>query len=860
MMRSLGETLRGLRSRLDQRLGSFRGHVDGVIGDELVGWAQPLSPEVQCLRVGLFVQGARLRDVTANIHRADLAAAGIGDGSFGFAIPLTADLKRLVAANGGWVELRVLLPGQSALLGRVQATQATEGVQTALPQNRNALQKRLYAGLTQLSELSTAPPRPFHGPRQSRPPLARLLARRDYLGEQHDPEARLPEGMCAYTEFVRYRNRVDGQFDPAMGVEDMAHFYKFYLGAYGPLRRNLRMPLSAEAIAWLNEPLVIPGQSRHLSRAAWAFVTDVRPLIQAMNFDNPDWYVWATYWWAINQVHAIGCADCLVPEFLIRTLRAVPPRWQGRSYAPSEYMLRMHAETPELSELPLESEAGRRDLVCALLILGLERPDTLRYLPTAALASALAPLGGEASLSLRLSGRRPACETPLEQFCAALDAPLPGLGRARYAQVLWHLGLDIDTMRFDSITAEGHRVEAARLPDLPDIPPVDIQVIGPVKKASGLGQATRLSVSMLLDSVAQPMGLSLNTVDYSLDNPAPEGFSTTRDCGAYKPARINLFHINAESIPLSVAYQPDVMSGAYNIGYVFWELDSPAACHHLALDLLDEIWVSTDYGVQIYQPHTDKPVVNVGMSFEALPEVDRTEARTALEARTGVPSDSFVFLVTFDSFSFVQRKNPLGVLEAFGKAFRGDDTVRLVVKTQNRAKVMDPVQMKIWDQVDAVLATDPRIVLIDETLHYEDLLGLKRGADAYISLHRSEGWGFGMIEAMNLGTPVLATGYSGNMDFCSSETCWLVDYKLVALDRDDYIFVRPGQKWAEPDVDHAAGQMRALRHQPEERARRAAAARAHVQSAFSEKAIGARYAARLREILAATAPERRESA
>ena len=152
--------------------------------------------------------------------------------------------------------------------------------------------------------------------------------------------------------------------------------------------------------------------------------------------------------------------------------------------------------------------------------------------------------------------------------------------------------------------------------------------------------------------------------------------------------------------------------------------------------------------------------------------------------------------------------------------------------------------------MDAALAADPRISLVDETLRYEDLLKFKKGADAYISLHRSEGWGFGMIEAMNLGVPVLATGYSGNMDFCDDRTCWLVDYRLVELTQDDYIFVVPGQKWADPDVAHAARQMRAMRDDPRELARRARAARARVQRDFSEAAIGRRYAARMRQILA----------
>ena len=139
--------------------------------------------------------------------------------------------------------------------------------------------------------------------------------------------------------------------------------------------------------------------------------------------------------------------------------------------------------------------------------------------------------------------------------------------------------------------------------------------------------------------------------------------------------------------------------------------------------------------------------------------------------------------------------------------------------------------------------------MLNETLDYADLLALKAGCDCYISLHKSEGWGFGMIEAMHLGVPVVATGYSGNMDFCSPDTAFLVDYQEVELEQDDYIFVLPGQKWAEPDVASAAQQMRLAWGDDALRAQKAQAAFEFVQSNFSDKAIARRYSERLDDIL-----------
>ncbi|WP_425074131.1 glycosyltransferase [Sagittula sp. S175] len=848
-MPRLPDKVLALRARLERKLGGFRGHVDGVIGQELQGWAQkPADPRLRP-RIGVFVQGARICETSANIHRQDLETAGIGDGRYGFAVPLAPELMRLAEANGGTVELRILAGSTSTHLGHQKLC---DGDQSNPVRHDSALRKRLYASLNLLSDLARMAPPPPLVPHRLSPQAARLFGSQNYL----EPTRPLPSPMCAYTEFVRYRNRVDSQFDPDARPAELAHFHKFYLGAYAPMRRGLRVPLSAEAIAWLNEPVIMPGQPHHLSRAAWAFLLEVHPILHTMDFSNPDWVAWATYWWAINQVQAIGCEDCLVPEDMIATLAHVPERFKGQPWPLSEFMIRQHAETPEFAELALDTSAGRRDLTCALMILAISRPDLLRYLPETSREAALAPAPSQEARStlslrsLRAPTALPQPPSPLARFCESLGLSLPVLDRKTYAAVLRHRGFDLDALVFNTFTEEGHRLELARLP-APEGEKVDIQVIGPVRKASGLGQATRLSAAMLQDTLARDAGLTMNTVDFSLDNPAPEGFNAERDVSDYRPARVNLFHLNAESIPLSVAYQPDVMEGAYNIGYFYWELDSPAACHHLAMDLLDEIWVSSDYGVSIYQPHTDKPVINVGMSFEALPEIEPAKARAFLEEKSGIPKGQFVFLTTFDSFSFVQRKNPLGVLEAFTKAFKGVPDVRLVIKTQNRTRVQDPVQMRIWKAIDERLAADHRIILIDETLQYGDVLKLKKGADAYISLHRSEGWGFGMLEAMNLGVPVLATGFSGNMEFCDPDTCWLVDHDLVQLTPDDYIFVRPGQTWAEPRVDHAARQMRAMKEDPLELARRAQAARRKVQAEFSEAVIGARYAARMRDILAA---------
>ncbi|ASP23574.1 glycosyl transferases group 1 (plasmid) [Antarctobacter heliothermus] len=821
-----------LRSRLRgpaARLRGFRGHLDGEIGGALVGWVQ-LVPARRPVRVGLYVKGALLAQAPAHAYRGDVAALGYSSGHGGFVLLLTDEIRDMVAANGGLAEVRVMCPRAHVLGHWRPAPPATAPHAAPLGPDRAPLARRLYADLTRLAHRLAAPAPPAWAPRPTPPAQSRMFGTQDYLNGGD-----LPAPLFAYAEFLRLRDRLDTRFNPARIPEDIPRFLAHYLSDYSATRGGLRIPLSAAAIAWLNAPAaptMTDDRPCGLSRAARLFSGDGAETTGAETNSALD----RLYQWAAGQAWALHCEDCLVAPDHIAALSALSEGAAVQPWGLSEFLLRLRAETAELIPLPIDTEKGRRDLTCAVLILALSRPDFLRYIPPASIDAALS--GGV-----------------LADFCASMGTPLPRLDRAGYAHALRAAGFDLDRMCFTSLTAEGHRAEFARFAP-PDGAPanspanalVEIQIIGPFGKASGLGQATRLSALML-----ERAGYHVHRVDFTLDNPSPEDAARARALADLRPARVNLWHINVEALPLAAAYLPDVFSGSYNIAYPFWELDSPGACHPLGIDLVDELWVAPQFGVDVFQPHTDKPVTAVGMSYEDLPDIPRAPARARLEARIGAAPEDFTFLVTFDSFSFLMRKNALGVVEAFSRAFPkdapGGPPVRLVLKTQNRARVADPAQAALWHRIDAALQADPRITMIDETLPYAEVLQLKKGADAYVSLHRSEGWGFGMIEAMNLGLPVLATAYSGNMDFCDADTCWLVDYTLTEVGPQDYIFVRPGQMWAEPDLDHAAAQMRALYHDPDTRAARTTAALDRVRRDFSQEAIAARYGARMRAIL-----------
>ncbi|MGR3249983.1 MAG: glycosyltransferase family 4 protein [Paracoccus sp. (in: a-proteobacteria)] len=834
-MTRFAERLKSRLGRVAGRTRGFRGNVDGFVDGALAGWVA--GPEGAQQRVGVFTAQGLVAQGAADLFRNDLRDAGIGTGHHGFSIPVDPATLQAIRDAGGEVRLRTLgspvfeigryhfagAAPQPAAPARAKARPGPEA-------RREDLRQVLFSDVQQLKEALTEATE-TRGMRQA-PALAAhgaIFGDTDYI---HGGS--LPEGMTAYAEYVRYRYKLDETFDTLEDPAEVAHFLNWYIAGYNTLRGGLRVPISKDMLDDLNAPVVIGGQRASLTRATWSFLMGVPPILHSMDFQNPDWVLWAVYWWSINQARALNCEDCLVPQIYIDLLAEMPERWQGESFAPSQFMLRLHAENAALGALDLTREDDRRTLLLAIMAMAVTRPDFLRYVPAEAL---------EQVLNKSKSGAEPAFSTFFRDMGGEDTPPLT---RADLARILRLKGFDLETRRFVNFTPEGHRIEAAMLTPVQSEEVVDLQLIGPFEKASGLGQATRLSASVLAET-----GLSVNAVNFGLDNPAPEGFSRVGATSDYKRARINLIHLNAESIPLVFAYEPDAFSGAYNIGYFFWELDTPAACHYLGMDMLDEIWVSTEYGVRIYQPEAGKPVTNVGMCYEDLPEIERESSRRFVTDRFGFDGSEFVFLVAFDSFSFVQRKNPVGTLKAFCEAFEGVEDVRLVIKTQNRTKVQDPAQQTIWAEVDRLMEGDDRIVILDETLSYDDLLRLKKGSDCYVSLHKSEGWGFGMIEAMNLGVPVVCTGYSGNMDFCRADTAWLVGYEEVELGEDDYIFVRKGQKWAEPDHEDAVRQLRAVYDQPEERDRRAQAALALVKEDFSAPAIARRYEARLREILEA---------
>jgi glycosyltransferase involved in cell wall biosynthesis len=217
----------------------------------------------------------------------------------------------------------------------------------------------------------------------------------------------------------------------------------------------------------------------------------------------------------------------------------------------------------------------------------------------------------------------------------------------------------------------------------------------------------------------------------------------------------------------------------------------------------------------------------------------------------GLRPESFVFLFYFDAHSFVERKNPVGLIRAFRKAFSKSEDVYLLIKCSHGKRSMLRILNKACEN-------HPNITIVDAILSRAALVALLSKCDTYVSLHRSEGFGLTLSEAMNLGKPVIATGYSSNLDFMNDSNSFLVKYKLVEL-KKRYGPYQEGFRWAEPDVSHAAELMREVYQDRERALMIGEQGRRDIRRLLHPKVIGSMMQSRLAEIAQITGLGRERS-
>jgi glycosyltransferase involved in cell wall biosynthesis len=670
----------------------------------------------------------------------------------------------------------------------------------------------------------------------------------DAIFASDDPGGLFDVPLTHYQIYCIQRFRMDREVDVTTEAGRMRGLM-WCLEGYGVLRRPLATPFSARQVRWMLQsasPYLGAGALPRIVEAFWR--RSKMSLNPASNRENE--YLDLASWWALQMAPHCGVEFFLIPDAFIDALKSFPP---GAGAVPENAFLKhFMSQRPDIGWLrdgPTERLANYIRVLCEPLgrhfslffptgvleaIAGLVEPQPRNAAILHLDASDAVAVATRAREALEYAARHRLLRS------GRLNISAPLIGQDWITKEARPPRKDPQKPPRELAVQLGHQKVSGR---------TTLRMIGPLNSQSGLGQATRMSVDALVSAGREP-----ELIDFYLDNPAPRVSKFVTSEGSSHPGAINVLHLNAESIPLAPAYlKPQLFEGAYNIGYFFWELPQPARCHALALEMLDEIWVSSEFNREGYQKITSKPVIKMGMAVETLP-IPGESAKT--RAHYGLPLSATVFMTTFDSYSFIMRKNPAAALRSFLLAFgdRPDADVRMVVKTHNMTAVLgESGSSELITELQQLTESDPRILVIDRTMSFNDLLTLKSVCDCYVSLHRSEGWGFGALEAMQLGLPVIVTGFSGNLEFCTPETAYLVPYKSVFLNPSDYIFVQPGDYWAEADINEAARMMRCVYEAPEEARARGSAARSFVEEHFSVSAVGARYDARLRDIEAALA-------
>ena len=348
-----------------------------------------------------------------------------------------------------------------------------------------------------------------------------------------------------------------------------------------------------------------------------------------------------------------------------------------------------------------------------------------------------------------------------------------------------------------------------------------VEVVGYFSTTAGVAESARLCVDALARS-----GIAVKIADVSNSEEEHRAVEWQAPALSLDPAATRILHLNPPMLPRGlVKLGIGNFARMFNIGYWAWELEVIPAEWKNALRYMNAVFVPSEFTRRAIAQHTKIPVIVVPHPVTEKP------AATGMRAQFGIPGDAFLVSTIFSAGSSINRKNPHAVLKAFRQFAANRSNAFLLMKASG-----NPAKDERLRALVAAAGEVGNIRIVTDNLPSSAINGIIRQSDAYISLHRSEGFGLTVAEAILGGTPVVSTGWSGTVDFCDPQNTWNTDYTLIPVvdTHPEFVGLR-NARWAEVSADHAGRQLQEIADSPERAAAKAANAQRFLELYLADR-------------------------